>query len=143
MMLTTIDVILRKVSTFSILGSYEITEMSMVVLVFLGIAALQVKKGHVRVEMLINRIPSRGAHFITFVFFIAEALLYGDMIYAVILKLQELSVTPLLTSTLFIPYAPFYVIMAIGLTCFVILLFMDAIIQLQKGITGAHIDEKA
>ncbi len=43
--ITTIDVILRKVSNFSILGSYELTEIGLVILISLVLPALQVDRG--------------------------------------------------------------------------------------------------
>ena len=58
MVVTTIDVILRKLPiNASITGSYDMTEMGMVVIVFFGIAYFQSEHGHVRVEMFVEKFP--------------------------------------------------------------------------------------
>lgn len=130
MMMTTVDVILRKVSTFSILGSFELTEMGMVVVVFLGLASLQAKGGHVRVDMFTRLLPGRLEHFISFVILLAESVFYAYMTYAAMIRLTEYLVRPVYTGVLRISYIPFYSIMSLGLACFSILLLMDSIIHL-------------
>lgn len=59
MLMLTIDVILRKVSTLSITGAYEITEeYLMVAAVFLSISYVYRIGGHVKVELFERTIPN-------------------------------------------------------------------------------------
>lgn len=57
MFLTTLDVIGRYFLNSPIQGSYEVSEMSMIALVFLGIATVQREKGHVRVDIALPFLP--------------------------------------------------------------------------------------
>ena len=63
MCLTTVDVILRYVFNSPIPGVYTLCEMLMVGIVYLAIAYVQQKKGHVRVDVFIDRLegPPRCA----------------------------------------------------------------------------------
>jgi TRAP-type C4-dicarboxylate transport system permease small subunit len=134
MILTTADVALRKTSTLNIAGSYEIIEMGMVLMVYLGIASLQVKDGHVKVDMLVTRFPRRLQNFLQFIMLMIEVCVYSVMTYACIIKVFELQKTPFYTAVLKLPYAPFYIVMIIGLASFTLLLLADSLIQLLQGL---------
>ena len=60
MLLTATDVIGRYVFNSPIQGSYEITEFMLVAVVFLGIAYVQLVKGHVKVEVATSWLPQRA-----------------------------------------------------------------------------------
>jgi TRAP-type transport system small permease protein len=57
MFLTTLDVTGRYFFNSPIQGAYEVSEMSLVALVFLGISFVQREKGHVRVDIVIAFLP--------------------------------------------------------------------------------------
>ena len=59
MMLTVADVFLRKFFNAPILGSFEITEFLLVVLVFLAIPWAALKKTNVRVDLIVGGLPQR------------------------------------------------------------------------------------
>jgi TRAP-type C4-dicarboxylate transport system permease small subunit len=58
-LLITMDVILRYVFNRPIPGSYEISEALMVLIVFLALSYTQARKGHLRVLMVVYRMPPR------------------------------------------------------------------------------------
>ena len=61
MVLTTVvDVFLRYLFNSPILGSYELTEFMMAILVFGSVAYTMVVKGHVTVDLVITRLPARA-----------------------------------------------------------------------------------
>ena len=62
MMLTTIDVVCRYFFNSSILGVYEITEFMMVCLIFLSLSFAQKLKGHVAVNILVDRFSHKRQH---------------------------------------------------------------------------------
>lgn len=130
MIITTLDVIIRKISTLNIKGSYELTELAMVVVVFLGIASLQAKDGHVKVDMLVMKLPPRLQHLLLSTILFIEFIMYSAMSYSSIIKCIEYFNKPVYTAVLKFSYVPFYFIMIIGLVCFSILLLFDSIIQL-------------
>jgi TRAP-type C4-dicarboxylate transport system permease small subunit len=78
----TADVFGRDIFSKPIPGAYEISEMLMVLVVFLGLAYTQADGGHIRVELVLRFFPVRGriiaeifAHFVflvVFAFFVWE-----------------------------------------------------------------------
>ncbi len=56
---TVADVIGRYVFNHPIAGVYEVTQLMLVAIVFTGIAAVQAGEGHIRVEILLQRIQRR------------------------------------------------------------------------------------
>ena len=125
--ITTIDVILRKVSSLSILGSYEMTEMGMVIVVFFSVALLQTKKGHVRVDMLLNKFPERARAAVDGAMHAVGAFIIVLMSYAGFIQMLKQFHTGTTTAVLFMPLFPFYLFMGIGLVLFAIVLVTDAI----------------
>ena len=59
MMMTMIDVLLRKLFNASILGTVEMTEMSMAVVVFFALAECQVHDGHIKVDLVLKKCSPR------------------------------------------------------------------------------------
>jgi TRAP-type C4-dicarboxylate transport system permease small subunit len=59
MLLTVADVVLRYVFNAPILGSYELTEMAMVVMAFLAIPYAAAKRVNVRVDLVVGALPKR------------------------------------------------------------------------------------
>ena len=59
MMLTVADVFLRKFFNAPILGSYEITEFLLVVLVFFAIPWAALKKANVKVDLIVGELSER------------------------------------------------------------------------------------
>lgn len=59
MMVTTIDVILGLFSNARINGATEFVEIAMVVIMYFGFAHTQMKEGHVRVDMFVNKFPPK------------------------------------------------------------------------------------
>ena len=128
MFITTVDVVLRKVSNISVRGSYEMTEMGMVILIFFGIAALQVARGHVRVDMFAEKFPRTFRIILESIVLVVEAAVMGMMTYCGVLKFLSDFERELGTAVLGIPTWPFAVLMTLGLFLFTVLLLIDAII---------------
>lgn len=138
MCITTVDVIIRKVSSLSILGSYELTELGMVIMIFFGIAALQVARGHVRVDMFIEKYPRRAKHVTEGIVTLIETLVLAAMSYCAFLKILDDFRKGLATSVLRIPTWPFCVLMFIGMALFTLTLLLDTICVF---IDAAHNDD--
>lgn len=130
MIMTTVDVILRKVSKFSIVGSFELTEMGMIIIVFLGIAAFQVVKGHVRVDMFVTKFPGRSQLITNTIVLLVECVAVGFLAYGNFEKMIANGAKGITTSNLLIPTWPFCGIMLIGTILFLVLLILDFIISI-------------
>ena len=125
--MTTLDVVLRKVSNYSFLGSYELTEMGMIIILWIAIAYYQVSKGHIRVTMLIDMMPKRLQIFMDIFANLLGAVLLALCVYAGILRTMANISKDLRTSVLLLPQYPFSTFMVIGQLLFFLLLLIDAI----------------
>ncbi len=129
MFVTAIDTILRKTSNFALLGSLEITEMGMVILIFFGIASNQVARGHVSVDMFVDKFPQKMRYVSDTVVLIVEAAVMGLMAYSGYLQTLSYIDKELVTDVLGIPVWPFAALMSVALLLFAAMLLIDAIIS--------------
>ena len=136
MCMTAVHVILRKVSVFSIPGAMELTELSLVVIVFCSIGYLQSQNGHVRVDMFVNKFPVRARRFIEFVILLASAVTLFFMFYAGLMQVQSQIGTGIKTNVLLIPLWPFVIVMTIGVIFYTLSLVLHAVKALYLGIKG-------
>lgn len=139
MIVTTVDVILRAIAknvgnglSLSVKGSYDMTEMGMVVIVFFGIAYFQSEHGHVRVEMFVEKFPYVVRCILEGVVNFVEAIFGALMCYAAFQQISTLYTRGNGTSVIHIPHWPFAVFMTIGLLLFTIFLVLDGIMCFQK-----------
>lgn len=133
MCVTTVDVILRKLPVHaSVKGSYDMTEMGMVVIVFFGIAYFQSEHGHVRVEMFIEKFPYTVRCIVEGVVNFVEAIFGALMCYAAFQQISTLYSRNAGTSVIHIPHWPFAIFMTIGLLLFTIFLILDGILCFQQ-----------
>ncbi|MBN1828714.1 MAG: TRAP transporter small permease [Deltaproteobacteria bacterium] len=58
---TTLDTTIRYTLNFPIPGVFELSEVLMVIIVFLGITWTQAERGHTRITMIIAKLPIRRA----------------------------------------------------------------------------------
>ena len=135
MAITTIDVILRKTGTgYSVRGSYELTEMAMVLIVFLAIPTSQLTNGHIRISMLVDFLPGRARYFFESLVVLAEGVFICFMAIGAYQKCQSLSNVRTTTDVLRIPQLPFAVMMSVGLSLFAVVLVLNAVMLAISGI---------
>ena len=60
MLITFFDVLLRNVMSLPITGTYELTELFMILIVYLGVAHAQLSKAHISVDLFMSLVPRRG-----------------------------------------------------------------------------------
>jgi len=122
-----LDIILRFVTENSaLLGTYEMTEMAMIVIIYLGVAVTQSDKDHIRVVMLIEKFPWRLRTFIEAGVFAFTAYLCYMLFYAGFLQSQTVIKSGLTTQVLYIPHWPFMIIMTVGLGVLAVVFTFDA-----------------
>lgn len=139
MIITTVDVILRAISkavgdglALSIKGSYDMTEMGMVIIVFFGIAYFQSHRGHVRVEMFVEKFPYVVRCIIEGIVNLVEGGFGALMCYACFQQISRLQSRGVSTATIHIPHWPLAIFMTIGMLLFTIFLFLDGILCFAK-----------
>jgi TRAP-type C4-dicarboxylate transport system permease small subunit len=64
MVIGTLDVVLRKIFSFPIPGSYEFVSLTFVIVVFWSLAEIQRENGHIKLSSLYNKFPQRGKLYI-------------------------------------------------------------------------------
>jgi len=135
MMILVVDIIIRYfTAAVSLMGTYEMTEMIMLFVIYLALAGAQYAKGHIRITMLLEAIPWRARTFIE----AAIAIITGIICFIVCNAGWTLSMTNytkgLTTAVLFIPYWPFNIVLTIGLGALTLVFAMDAIDFIYRGI---------
>jgi TRAP-type C4-dicarboxylate transport system permease small subunit len=112
-----IDVFCRYVIKSPILGAQEITQMAIMVVVYMGLPCATLRRRHIRVDALINkfkevpRLICLGCTSLIVIVYSAPACYF--LLKQSITLFQTMTVT---TQILKIPHAPFYLIAAFG--CF-------------------------
>lgn len=136
MVLTTVDVLMRRFLNMPISGSLEISTSLLVVLVFCCVAWVMTKHGHVVVDMISRKYPQRLgdiisgiAHFLSMI--IVALMCWGSIKFG----LDQASVGE--ASVLIgLPVAPFIFVLAFGCA----LLFLVILIQFINVLVGLKED---
>lgn len=142
-LIVSIDVILRKLSgqAWSIPGSNEFSSYLLIVLCAFSIPTLQVKKGHIWVNMLVDKMQPKLRCIWQGVVNVLEAaaaalIVFGSVKYGVSLLTIGSS-----TDVLDMPKSPFAFILAFGFFEFFLLLVLDAAISFRDaGRQGENTD---
>ena len=127
MALITVDVIFRKAFHSSILGSYELVERMLLILVFAAFAYTQTNRGHIHVTLFISRMPKA---FSMILFGFLGLLSAGTAVfcaYATLLQGNFSVSSSTVTAVLHIPLYPFFYIAAFCMLIFAVTLLWDAI----------------
>ena len=124
-----IDVILRKLTgaQLSIKGSNELSAYFLVIVVMLAIPALQIKKGHIWVNMFVDMFPKHFRSIWLGVVQVIEVVVFIMFTYGAVLKLQNFVSTGTTTDVLNMPKWPFALIILIGFAEMTVLVFIDMI----------------
>jgi TRAP-type transport system small permease protein len=134
MLLAAMDVLLRYVFNRPISGALELIQYMMLVTVVSGFAQCTVEKSHIRVEVLIDRCPSK-----------VRALLYGvtsflSLALVVLITWQSVMYAGLLRGSnltspvLFIPAFPFAMMLALAMAVFCLALLGEFVHFLSKAL---------
>lgn len=130
MIMMIIAIILRFFKS-GIPGSIEMTEIAMIVIVFLGLSYTQYVGGHVHVDIFTNMIKNVRARYVFNGFIrIVTAFFSFWVTYAAFLRAPSERAA---TGVLRIPLSPFVYIMAIGMLLFTIVLLLDGLDHILQG----------
>lgn len=124
MVLTCADVVLRFFG-HPILGTYEIIGFLGSVVVSFSLAYTSIEKGHVSVEILIERLPERLQHFIDGVGSSISAVLFGLLAWQSAVYALEIKRSGEVSMTLQMPIYPFLLGIAVGCGLLFVVLILD------------------
>ncbi len=139
MFLITLDVLLRYFFNRPIKGSYELVEFMLVMVVFLGLAYTQTKKGHISVTLLTANMPLSRQVVINSLTSALCLGIYSLVTWRCFIQAGVLMSSQSVSGILEIPTYPFMLIVAFGsgLICFVFFVntihsVFDVVEQCQK-----------
>ncbi len=124
-----IDVILRKVSgqRLSIEGSNEFSSYFLIVITMLAIPVMQVKKGHVWVNMFVDMLPAKLRSLWLGIVLFIETVVSGALCYGSYAQAMTLLENGRATDVLNMPWWPFAFVCAFGFLELTVLLLIDSI----------------
>jgi TRAP-type C4-dicarboxylate transport system permease small subunit len=127
MLIMTADVVARFILKSSILGTFEITENLLVIVVAFSFAITQIEKRHIRVDVLTDIMPYRLQNTIDVICMIISAAFIGICTYAQYTQTVAVKHTGIATTVLKIGLWPFNLCLTVGMTVFFIVICMNCI----------------
>jgi TRAP-type C4-dicarboxylate transport system permease small subunit len=131
-LLTIADVFLRKVFSRSILGTVEVTEFMMVILVFFSLAQAEVLNRHVKVDLVMSRLDQRTQGLIDMITQLVCFLLFGGITWSTLVYAARMKVSGEVSQDLWIPIYPFVYIVAVGCALLSLILLVKFFMALMK-----------
>ena len=128
MLLVTADSGGRYLFNEPISGVYEVSELYlMVAIVFLGFAQTQRRRGHVRVEIVLEKLPRSVRRVLEVVYLLAAAFVFGCIAYMAFRSgYNNIAANRWTTGVFSIPTGPSWMIAAFGAGVFTLRLLLDA-----------------
>ena len=133
MLLTCADVVMRLFDR-PIPGTYELVGYFGAVIVAFALAHTFVERGHIAVELLVDRLPARPRAFIEGTGYLLSAVLFGLLAWQSQVYAMDLIETGEVSLTLGIPTWPFVFSLTGGCGMLSIVLLVDALRQLKRGL---------
>jgi len=125
MIIITIDVILRMFLNSPILGAYEICQFLLLISLYGSFAYLQSEKGHVSVNILIDKFPAKVRTFIMMLTYLVAVVFCAFWAYGAFAQGLVYVASKNETALLKIPYFPFYFFEGVCMAMMAITLFID------------------
>ena len=127
MLLTTADVVGRYVFNKPIMGTFEITEFLMLILIFSYLGFTQSTKSHISVDILVPRLPKRVQVLIERINHLFCLILMGLITWMGFEKALELEKVGEASTLLKVPVYPFALFLVLGCTVLCIEYIRDLI----------------
>jgi len=135
MLLTIADVFLRKVFSKSILGTVELTEFMLVILIFFSLAQTEIMNGHVKVDLVVGRFSERAQGFVDMITQFICFLLSGLITWSTLIYSGKMRAVGEVSQDLWIPIYPFIYVVAAGcaiLSFTLLIKFFMALIRVAR-----------
>jgi TRAP-type C4-dicarboxylate transport system permease small subunit len=132
MLLTVTDVFLRKVYSKSILGTVEVTEFMLLIVIFFALAHTEVLNGHVKVDLVMSRFGPRAQALVDmitqFVCFVLSLLItWSTLVYSEMMRAAEER-----SQDLWLYVFPFIYIVAAGCAVLALTLLIKTFLALTR-----------
>lgn len=127
MLLTVSDVIMRYLFNRPIMGSFELTQFFMAILVSFGISYTAIKKGHVGVDIIISRLSRKTRMIVNMITQLLALVLFSLVSWRNIDQAINVKANGTTSSVLLIPVFPFVYVFAFGCALLSLVLLLDFI----------------
>jgi len=132
MLLTAADVIGRYFFNSPILGSFEITEYLMVIVMATSLAYCGIMKGHVEIELVADRLPEKTQNILGCITSFLGFILFIFITWQCFIYIRDMAASKAASTVHYIPAWPFVLILAIGFTVFSLVLLLRFLEYLSK-----------
>lgn len=135
MLLTIADVFLRKVFSKSILGTVELTEFMLAILIFFSLAQTEIMNGHVKVDLVVGRFSERAQGFVDMITQFICFILSGLITWSTLIYSGKMRAVGEVSQDLWIPIYPFIYVVAAGcaiLSFTLLIKFFMALIRVAR-----------
>ncbi len=135
MVLTAVDVTLRKVANMPIQGSYELVQYMLAITISLGLAYCAIEKSHVNIDLVITRLSKRTQGIINSITGLLSLIFAAIMTWQTCVYITTLAKSGLTSTVLLIPVFPFVGIVAFGIALFTMILLIHFLEFLLEGMS--------
>jgi TRAP-type C4-dicarboxylate transport system permease small subunit len=132
MLLTIADVFLRKVFSRSILGTVEVSEFMLLILVFFALAQTEVLNGHVKVDLVMGRFSERSQAMVDAITQLACFFLFGLFTWSGLVYSGKMKEAAEVSQDLWLPIFPFVYVVALGCALLSLVLLTKFFMALVK-----------
>ena len=132
MLLTMTDVVLRKTLSKSILGTVEVTEFMLAIVIFFALAQTEIMNGHVKVDLIMSRFGERAQGLVDMITQLACFLMTGLITWSTLVYAQEMRLSGEVSQDLWIPVWPFIYVVALGCSILALTLLMKFFLAIMK-----------
>lgn len=126
MLLTVADVVGRGFLNKPVLGAYEISEFMLVIVVFISMASCQLLKGHITIDLVVDRLRKRTQNIIDSIMYFLFLIMFCVFTWQLfVYAMEETGGT--VSGILDIPVFPFIYIASLGSALVSLVVFMHLI----------------
>ena len=131
MLLTVADVTGRRVFNFPITGTFELSGLMMIIIIFFSIVHCQLRKGHVTIDLVVERFSKRAQNILNSVLYLLFLGTFGVVTWQVWVNAFTAYADKLTSGSFALPTYPFVFLAALGcsLLCLVVIVHLVEFVQ--------------
>ena len=142
MFLGVADVVGTQMLRSPVPGAYEITESTMTLIVFGALAYAQIRRAHIRVELVYTHVGPRAQAALDVVADLAALVFFGLLLWQAINEAQySYQINERTVGLIRFPLYPARIVLAAGTGLMILRLLLDLAIDLRRSITGEPLDQ--
>jgi TRAP-type C4-dicarboxylate transport system permease small subunit len=142
MFLGTADVVGTQFFGRPVTGALELTESTMVLVVFGALAYAQIRRGHIRVELLYTHVPPRGRAALDFFTHVIAIVFYGLLLWLAIDEAMfSWSIGEATVGLIRVPLFPARSILVAGTALMIVQLLLDLVLDVRRVMGRERIED--